>query len=192
MYGYTLRGNWYDVGTPEGYLEAMRDILHGKLTCFREFEGRIYEDATIWVQGTSIEAIKRREVILRKIRKGIIELEGSVLIGRHCQIGDGVKIVDSCIDNYTKIERNAIIEGSAVMDRVTIGEGAEIRGSIVGRHSTVNSSLSKPTKIDPVSVIAEDVTMEAGCQLTATKVYPHLHLPSKDYEGMTIEHTKST
>jgi NDP-sugar pyrophosphorylase family protein len=170
----------------------MRDILSGELTCFREFEGRISDDATIWIQGTSVESQKRKDKILRKVRKGVIKLEGSVLIGRHCKIGDGVNIADSCIANYTKIGRNTTVEGSAIMDRVIVGEVAEIQDSIIGRHSTIDSRMKKPTKIESVSVTADDVILEAGCKLSATKIYPHLSLHSNDYSGMTIKRIKST
>ena len=187
VYGYVLNGSWYDVGTPERYLEAMRDILHGKLECLKDFEGRISEDMPVWIQGESPESIKRRNLILEKARKGLIRLEGSVLIGRHCEISDGAKIKDSCIDNYTKIGENVTIEDSAVMDRSVIGDCAKIRGSIVGRHCIINSTLDKPTVIDSVSVIADDVTVEAGCQLKATKVYPHLYVPKKDYDQAILQ-----
>jgi NDP-sugar pyrophosphorylase family protein len=59
------------------------------------------------------------------------------------------------------------------MDRVIIEEKAEIRESIIGRHVTVLSSPKKQTKIDAVSVVADDVTIAEGCKLTATKIYPH-------------------
>ena len=117
--------------------------------------------------------MKRRQEIIRKIKKGTIEVEGSVLIGRHCEIGDGVRIVDSCIDNYTKIGNGAEIEESAIMDRVIIGDKAQIKESIVGRHVKVGSNHHKPTKIESVSTIADDVIIEEGCILAATKIYPH-------------------
>ncbi|MHA1711348.1 MAG: sugar phosphate nucleotidyltransferase [Candidatus Freyarchaeota archaeon] len=181
VYGYVLKGSWYDVGTPKRYLEAMRDILHGKLKSLTEFGGRISEDATIWVQGESLESIKRRENIIRKMKEGRIELEGSVLIGRHCQIEDGARIVDSCIDNYSRIGKNVVIENSAVMDRAIIEDATEIRESIVGRHVTVGSRASRKTIIREVSVVADDVAIEAGCELTATKVYPHLYVSEGKY-----------
>jgi NDP-sugar pyrophosphorylase family protein len=62
------------------------------------------------------------------------------------------------------------------MDRVIIGDNAEIYDSIIGRHVAVNSSCHKPTKITAVSVVADDVILEEGCSLTATKVYPHQHI----------------
>lgn len=176
VYGYTLKGSWYDVGTPKRYLEAMQDMLNGRFSSLTDFGGRISEEARMWVQGESVESMKSRREIIRKIKQRKIEVEGAVLIGRHCKISDGVRIVNSCIDNYTKIEKDVVIEDSAVMDRVIIEEKAEIRDSIVGRHVTIFSSPKKQTKVDQVSVIADDVTIAAGCKLTATKIYPHQYV----------------
>jgi len=174
VYGYVLKGRWYDVGSPERYLEAMLDMLHGKVSSIRDFGGCISENENIWIQGESPESIKRRKIIIEKVKKGKIRLEGSVLIGRHCEIGDGSRIVDSCIGNYTRIGRDVIIEHSAVMDRVVIGDNAEIHNSIVGRHVTINSSKRFPTKINSISVVADDVTILKGSFISASKVYPHL------------------
>jgi NDP-sugar pyrophosphorylase family protein len=176
VYGYTLKGNWFDVGTPKNYLEAMKKLLHGGFSMLTDFGGRISEKQLIWVQGESNDSEKRRDEIIKKIRQGKIEIEGAVLIGRHCKIDDGVKIVNSCIDNFTRIGKGATIENSAILDRVIIGEKAEVRDSIIGRHVTILSSGRKQTKINAVSVVADDVTLEEGCTLTTTKIYPHQHV----------------
>jgi NDP-sugar pyrophosphorylase family protein len=176
VYGYTLKGSWYDVGTPKRYLEAMQDMLNGRFLSLTDFGGRISEEERIWVQGESYESLKRRQEIIKKIKQGKIEVEGAVLIGRHCKISDGVRIVNSCIDNYTKIGKDVVIENSAVMDRVIIEEKAEIKESIIGRHVTILSSPRKQTKINAVSVIADDVTIAEGCKLTSTKIYPHQYV----------------
>jgi NDP-sugar pyrophosphorylase family protein len=173
VYGYTLTGNWFDVGTPKNYLEAMKKLLHGGFSMLTDFGGKISERQLIWVQGESNDSVKRREEIVQKIKKGKIEIEGAVLIGRHCQIDDGVRISNSCIDNFTRIGKGATIENSAILDRVIIGEKAEVRDSIVGRHATILSSGKKQTKISEVSVIADDVTLEEGCTVAASKIYPH-------------------
>ena len=176
VYGYTLKGSWFDVGTPQRYLEAMRDMLDGRFSSLTEFGGRISEGARIWVQGESKDSMKRRKEIIRKIKQGKIEIKGSVLIGRHCKISNNVRIVNSCIDNYTRIGKDVTIENSAVMDRSIIDEAAEIKESIIGRHVTILSSEKKPTKIDSISVIADDVTTAKGCKLKATKIYPHQYV----------------
>jgi NDP-sugar pyrophosphorylase family protein len=185
VYGYKLQGSWYDVGTPRRYLEAMHDMLDGRFQSLTDFGGRIDEEKRIWVQGESSESMKRRKEIIGKIKRRKIEVEGSVLIGRHCKIADGVRIVDSCIDNYTTVGRNVEIENSAVMDRVIIGDKAQIKESIIGRHVTISSSSRKPTRIGSLSVIADDVIMEEGCILTATKVYPHQYVRG-EFENQTL------
>jgi len=121
----------------------------------------------------SNDSEKRRKEIIRKIKLKKIEVEGAVLIGRHCQIEDGVRLADCCIDNFTRIGKNTVVENSAVMDRAIIGEDAEIIESIVGRHVAIDSSQKKPTKMSAVSVVADDVTLEEGCVLVSSKVYPH-------------------
>ncbi len=173
VYGYSLKGNWFDVGTPSNYLEAMKKLLNGGFSMLKDFGGRISKGQQIWVQGESNDSEQRRQAIIRKIKRGQIEIEGAVLIGRHCQIDDGVRIVNSCIDNFTRIGKGANIENSAILDRVIIGEKADVQDSIVGRHTTILSSSQKQTKIDTISVVADDVIIEEGCRLTKTRIYPH-------------------
>ena len=185
VYGYTLKGSWFDVGTPRSYLEAMKNLLGGGLSTLNDFGGRLNENQPIWVQGESADSEKRRQKIIQKIKQKRIQIEGAVLIGRHCQIEDGARIVNSCIDDFTRIGKNAVVANSAVMDRVIIGENAEIYDSIIGRHVVVNSNCHKPTKIVAVSVIADDVILEEGCSLTATKIYPHQTIRG-EFQNQTI------
>jgi NDP-sugar pyrophosphorylase family protein len=186
VYGYIIEKGWYDVGTPERYLNAMYDILNGRLECLKEFDERIFPDKRIWIQGKSPESIARKNKIIEMVKKGKIELEEPVLIGRHCQIEEGVKISNSCIDNYTRIGKGTVIEDSAVMDRTYIGENAEINKSIIGRHATIMSNRRKQTKIISVSVVADNVYIDAGCILKNAKVYPHLKLIENIYEGEVL------
>ena len=185
VYGYTLKGNWFDVGTPKNYLEAMQNLLHGSFTKITYFGGQLNEKTQIWVQGESNESEQRRDEIIQKIKQHKIQIEGAVLIGRHCQIDDGARIANSCIDNYTKIGRNAIIENSAIMDRTIIGEEAEVRDSIIGRHTTIRSTRTKPTKINAISVVADDVTIDQGSILATTKIYPHQNVRG-EFQSQTI------
>jgi NDP-sugar pyrophosphorylase family protein len=159
--------------------------MHGGFSMLTDFGGRIAPDQQIWVQGESNDSEKRRQEIIRKIKQGKIEIEGAVLIGRHCEIDDDVKIVDSCIDNFTRIGKGAIIENSAIMDRATIGEHAEIRDSIIGRHTKVMSSNRQPTKITNTSVVADDVIIAEGSILVASKIYPHQNVRG-DFHNQTL------
>ena len=173
IYGYTLKGKWFDVGTPSNYLKAMNNLLHGGFSMLKDFGGRIDEKRQIWVQGESQDSAKRRQEIIRKVKQGKIEIEGAVVIGRHCLIEDGAKIVNSCIDNFSRIGKGVKIENSAILDRAIIEDNAVISNSIIGRHVTIHSNNKKPTKVNSISVIGDNVVVEEGCNISATKIYPH-------------------
>jgi len=176
VYGYILKGDWYDVGTPERYLNTMMRILHNGARGL-DIDGRISEKENIWIEGQSVESLKRRNEIVKNVDEGKIKLDGAVLIGRHCQIGTGSQIKDSCIDNFSIIGKNVIIEKSAIMDRTYIGDYTEIRDSIIGRHVKITSSYENPTHISGVSVIGDDVIIGRGCELVSTKIFPHKYIP---------------
>ena len=111
----------------------MKNLLHGGFSTLKDFGGRLSDDCLVWVQGESNDSEKRRQEIIQKIKQKKIQVEGAVLIGRHCEIEDGARIVNSCIDNFTRIGKNAVIANSAVMDRVIIGDNAEVYDSIIGQ-----------------------------------------------------------
>ena len=88
-------------------------------------------------------------------------------------IEDGVTITNSCIDNYSRIGKNVKIENSAILDRSVIEEEAEISDSIIGRHVKIRSNSNNPTKVNKISVIADDVIIDSGCKISNAKIYPH-------------------
>ena len=209
VYGYLLEGVWYDVGTPKSYLDTVLRILKSSSNPSYVGEPLLFERpsstsrkffyhgdppltipnvGSVWIQGQSPESLSRKDQIINKVRQGKIKFEGSVLIGRHCQIGEGTIIRDSCIDNFCIIGENATIERSAIMDRVLIGDGTTVQDSIIGRQVNVKSSVSHPTWILGVSVIGDDVVIGEGCVMTESKIYPHKVIPSMQrIANQTIE-----
>ena len=176
VYGYIMKGNWFDVGTPISYLEAMKSLLQQHITTApKDFGECIQADPNgcVLIQGKSSNSEKFREQILQKINQKKIHINGAVLIGRHCQIEDGVTLTNCCLDNFARIGKNVIVSNSAVMDRAVIGDYTTVTDSIIGRHATVCSSQSRPTKVSDISIVADDVTIEEHSLLSASKIYPH-------------------
>jgi NDP-sugar pyrophosphorylase family protein len=68
---------------------------------------------------------------------------------------------------------------------VIIGDNAEVYESIIGRHVAVNSSVRCPTKITALSVVADDVKLEEGCLLSASRIYPHQTIHG-EFQNQTI------
>jgi len=170
VYAYILKGRWYDLGTPANYLCSLLELLK---VGYNLDPGWRIEGHNVWLQSRSAESMRRRSEIVKKMHDGTITLDGSVLIGRHCQIGEGSVIKDSVIDNFTIIGKDVSIEGSAILDRCIVHDNAKISNSIVGRHVIVESSSEKPTMIEDLSVIGDDSLIEEGCTLKGAKVYPH-------------------
>jgi len=175
VYGYEL-AVWYDLGSPERYLKAMHDVLHGALD-IRILEPKIAPDQNVWVQGYSEDSIKRREAIVRKYEERKLSIEGAALIGRHTRIGDFCTIADANIDNFCILGESARVERSAVMDAARIGNNARITESIVGRKVLVDSTPEHPTTIESNSVIGNAVTIGAGCSLVQTRINQGLTIP---------------
>jgi NDP-sugar pyrophosphorylase family protein len=175
IYGYELQV-WYDVGSPENYLKAMHDFLHGKLN-IRISEERILPNRNVWVQGYSEESIKRRKEIVRKYEENKLHIGGAALIGRHTRIGDHSKISDSNIDNFCILGEHVNVEASTIMDATKIGDYAHLSDSILGRKVIVESTRENPTCIESTSVMGNAVHIREGCKLTRTKVNPGLTIP---------------
>jgi len=177
IYGYSMKGAWFDVGTPERYLSAMVDILHGQLRTISEFQGKVDPTRNIYVEGASRESILRRQEIIERMKSKSVTLDGAVLIGRHSSIGIGSTLVDSNADNFVILGEGVYMERSAVLDRVYVGEAAFIQDSIISRHVYINSSKIAPTRITAHSVIGENVRVGEGSQLISTKIWPSLEIP---------------
>ena len=186
VFGYALKV-WYDIGSPDRYLSAMRDTLNGKLN-IRIREERIFPDRNIWVQGYSEESIKRREEIIRKCNEGKLTINGAALIGRHTRIGDYSTLTDSNVDNFCTVGEGVRIEASAIMDAVRVGDHAHLSSSIVGRKTVIESTREHPTRIESSSVIGNAVRVMSGCTLVETKINPGLTIPQgMNYTGKYLE-----
>ncbi|AWS00246.1 nucleotidyltransferase family protein [Metallosphaera hakonensis] len=167
VYGYVTDSLWFDVGTPERYLDAMK-VLLGSLEEKEMGAKKMDVSKRIFVQGTSLDSIRRRNVIAMKYRKGRLKVEGSVLIGRHCQIGNNVYIENSTIDNFSILKNNVRVVRSAIMDRAFVGEGVVIEDSVIARHVEIRGGA----KIIR-SVIGDDVVIDADTEIVNSRIYPH-------------------
>jgi len=179
VYGYPTKGYWFDVGSPERYLKAVRHLLK-HLTPY-ELEAEEIAPA-IYAQGTSEQSKALKEKIGDNIKNGMIKAEGPVLIGRHVQIGAETYIRDSVIDNYVIIGESCTVEDSVVMDRSYIGRGATVRRSIIGRHVYVGDGATVED-----SVIADNATISEGAVLKRVRVWPHKTVEKGvKLEGFTV------
>ncbi len=170
VYAFELKGYWFDIGTPERYLEAVFYMLRNLPP--EELEAKMLTK-NVKVQGKSKESMELHKQILQNILSGNIKVDGDNLIGRHVKIGKNVSLANSVVDNYTIINDGVSIHYSVVMDRCRIDSGTVISHSIVGRHT----KIGKNVRIEN-SVIGDDVIVGDGSTLRNVKIWPHKEIPS--------------
>jgi len=133
---------WLDIGRPETYLRANRDIMD-------------LNSGSIRPSGVEIE---RRVWIGEETKiSSSVNIIPPVVIGNNVYIGS-----DSIIGPYTVIGNNSYIESksrireSIIWDHVNIEENVEIESSIIAN----NVWIGKNAKIMPLSVIGGNVKIE--------------------------------
>lgn len=185
VYGYVMKnGYWFDIGTPERYLEAMKFLLYHSDHRILEAEEKL---PGVYMQGKSQASKVLHKDIVERYRRGLVKFSGVSLIGRHTDIGDNVYIEDSVIDNYSIIKSGCHILGSAIMDRSFIEDDVKIMNSIIGRHVHIEKGV---TLIN--SYIGDNAHIGAFSKLVNVKVWPHERIPlgvhMENYEVKPVHH----
>lgn len=115
FYGMSMLGAyWRDIGTPEEYRAATRDVLEGKVRLL----------GTSRVRGYPADAVLGHDV----------RIEGDVRIGSGATLGAGARIVGpTVLGDDVEIGASAHVENAIVWDGAHIGAEARVRDSIVGQ-----------------------------------------------------------
>lgn len=169
--GYVLKGYWFDIGSIDAYYKAAFYLLK-TLPPQQLGATTVYHD-TIYMQGASARSRKDHVELIERAAKGLVTLEGHVLLGRHSSISDNVEISDSIVDNYTVIGRETRISRSIIMDRTIVGSKSAIERSIVGRHVKIGDGVSIRD-----SYIGNDVMIGDDAVLENAIVWPHRSIES--------------
>jgi len=167
--GYPEDIAWFDVGTPEAYLEAVFYFLKNTPQ-ERLGVDFVYEGVRAMGRRTLSREFQRN--LVERMRSGVVTLTGDVLIGRHCTIGDHVVISNSVIDHYSVVSSEAHIEWSIIMDRCHIGRRARISRSIIGRHVIVDEEA-----VVEDSIIGNNVYIGRGVVVKNSRIWPSRYIP---------------
>lgn len=154
IYGYVADGNWTDVGDIGEYMRASGDVLHHRVQT--EELGR-HIGGDIWC-GDDVEIAPDAQ------------LYGPIYLGHDVKIKGGVIIHGpTVIRNYTIVDNRAHIDRSIIWRNCYIGEGAEVRGAVVGRQCTIKSRavLFEGVVLGDSSIVGEGAVLHAN-----VKVWP--------------------
>ena len=171
-----------DLGNVDDFIETMVDALEGRFESVDRLLGEPFDEETnVWIAPESLAM--RDDVsgktLAEKISDGSVKIGPAVRIGRYCEIGPGVEISDSNLDDDIEIGEGAIIERSQVRDGAIVGPAARLRNVVVGSMSEIRSERGNPTIIADYVALGDEVTVYAGVHLEGNiAVYPRLKIPT--------------
>lgn len=182
VYGYPMSGYWFDIGTPDRYLNAAMYLLHHLSP--EDMEAvEITHD--VYMQGKSEMSEDLRRRIRGMIKRGELRIEGKALLGRHISIGKGTALEDAIIDNYSIVGENCEILHSVIMDRVKLGNNVRIINSIIGRHVEIDDNVRIVN-----SVIGDNAVISDNVRMYNVKIWPHEFVENgASLENYTVRHT---
>jgi mannose-1-phosphate guanylyltransferase len=158
-YGLALPGYWLDVGTPETYLQAHRDVLERNFeTEVGKLLGRDY--AHVAEAASVAEGARLVPPVFVGGRVAAGARIGSVAtIGRGAEVAADATIENSVIGEGARIGAGCTVVGSIVGKGAELGEACELRGlSIVGPGARIGAG----NRLDGGIRVAADAVIPAG------------------------------
>jgi mannose-1-phosphate guanylyltransferase len=143
---------WIDIGTPDKYLQAHRDVLRGAVG-LPPVHGAQERAPGIWVQGTAdIDASA--------------QLIAPVLIGTGAMVAANAVVHDTVLGANVTVGANAHLERSVVLDGGSVGAGARVIESVIGPRAQLGASAT----IADQTVLGADAHVAAGARLSGGRV----------------------
>ena len=144
LYAYTTDDYWIDLGNPEAYLRAHRDVFDGSMK----------------LETAGLGANR----VLQANCTQPVYIGARVRIAPDASVGPYVVLGDGC-----EIGAGADIRNSVLWDEVSVGDGASVVGSIVASRTRIGAhAVVKPgTVIGHGSVITSGTKLEENARVTA-------------------------
>lgn len=159
VYGLALPGYWLDVGTPDTYLQAHRDVL--ERTIRTELGDALGNDYTLVDQTARVHA-DARLVPPVFVGAGAV-LEAGARAGSLAAIGAGARLA-----------AGAVVENAVVGAGAEVGEGSSVLGSIVGEHARLGQgcTVAGLGVVGPGAVLGVDNAIDHGLRVGAGAEIP--------------------
>jgi mannose-1-phosphate guanylyltransferase len=158
-FGLALPGYWLDVGTPESYLRAHRDVLERNVPSdVGDALGRDY---------TTVDPTARVSPEAR--------LVPPVVVGPNAVIEAGVRVGSlAVIGAGAHVGEGSVVEHAVVQAGAELGSGCIVLGSIVGEGATLGAGcqVTGLSVVGPGARVGEGNTLDAGLRVAADAEIP--------------------
>jgi mannose-1-phosphate guanylyltransferase len=157
LYGYRAAGYWLDIGTPERYLEATRDILEGAVST--DVGASLGNGSLSIGAGATVDPDAH--------------VSGPALAGRECDIEAGARFGPfAVLGDGCRVGEGAVVERAVLHESVLVEPGAVVRESIVGAGARIGagsrlegSSIVGAGAVIGSNSVLDGVRVEAGAEL---------------------------
>jgi NDP-sugar pyrophosphorylase family protein len=137
LYAFTTDDYWMDLGKPEHYLAAHRDILSGVMPL--KLEPGITGNGASGVRANIVPPVHIDPGVTMAISATV---GPNVALGPGCTIGERAIVRDSVLWDDVRVGADAVIEESIIASRARIGERARIgRGSVIGHDAVIDPDI---------------------------------------------------
>ena len=154
LYGAVAEGYWEDVGTLEAYVRAHKDVLDGKVQI--DIPGFRLEHGVWLGEGAEIHPEAK--------------VEGPAVIGENCRVEAGARLGEyTVLGGNVRIREGADLERVVIHDNTYLGQGARLRGAVVGRACDLRAGVrcEEGVVLGDECFVGNDAVLGAG-----VKVYP--------------------
>ncbi|MFC1401783.1 MULTISPECIES: sugar phosphate nucleotidyltransferase [Streptacidiphilus] len=170
-----------DLGNVEDYLGTLRDVLGGGYPQMDRLMTRPHnEEPRYWIDRTSLET--RDEIVgttlAEKISSGSVVIGPGVRIGRHVEIGPGVRMEYTDIGDGAEVREGSRLSRAACGESSVIGPYAEITDSYLGPMVEIQSERRRPVRLQDFSAVGDGAHLWPGTQLSGVRIYPRLRVPA--------------
>ena len=148
LYGLELPGYWLDIGTPESYLQAHRDVLERQAdTAVGELLGEDY----VFVDPAARLAAS-------------VQVVPPAFVGAGSVIGAGTRVGSrAVIAAGARVGADCVIEDAVIGAGATLGSGVHVHGALVGEGATLGDGCS----VRALAVVGPGARVGAGNMLDA-------------------------
>jgi NDP-sugar pyrophosphorylase family protein len=171
-----------DLGNVRDFVDTTVEVLRGDFQAVDRLLGPPFDsDRNVWI---AQETLAMRDTVsgkslAEKIGEGTVTIGPAVRIGRFCEIGPGVTITESNLDDDVEVREKARISRSQIRDGAIVGAGARVHEAVVGSMTEVGSRLDATTEIADFVALGDEVTVHPGVHLAGNiSVYPRLKIPA--------------
>jgi len=160
LYGTIAEGYWKDVGDLAEYRQGHYDLL----------EGRVRVQSPVEFQKSGAGWIKTGSHL---VRDPSVHIDGKVVLGDGCRIGEHVRLTNCVLGNRVTIESYSELVGCVIWDDVTIGPEAKLREAVVG----ARCRIEERAEVSEGAIIGEDCTIGRGARVHSNvKIWPQKHV----------------